>query len=178
MEERIVIGDEPAKIAFEDLMADHLDSAYNLARWILPTVEDAEDVVQDAFIRAFKGYAGFRGGNARAWILTIVRNTAYNHLRKYRNAFESLSDEDDSNSFVSEDLDPVQKIIHDGELLDLKTALDQLPPEYREAIVLHEIEDMPYKEIARIQSIPIGTVMSRISRARVKLRAMLAVDNH
>ena len=159
---------------FSSFVADHIDAAYNLARWILTVEQDAEDVVQDAFLRAFRGYATFRGENPRAWILTIVRNTAYNHLRKTRHMSETSL-----NDVVVERLEgdaeglPDREIIREGEKLALAQALAKLPTEYREAIVLREIEELSYKEIARMQLVPLGTVMSRLARGRMKLRELL-----
>jgi RNA polymerase sigma factor (sigma-70 family) len=158
---------------FAKLVTDHLDAAYNLARWILPVAEDAEDIVQESFIRAFNGYAAFHGGNPRSWILTIVRNAAYNHVRdRHSERWESISDEL-GEILSADELDAAEQMMMSDQKLAIAEALAILPAEYREAIVLREIEEMSYKEIARIQSIPIGTVMSRLARARQQLRVTL-----
>ena len=154
---------------FEQIMLPHLDAAYNLARWLLRHEQDAEDAVQDAFLRAYRSFDRFRGGDGRAWLLTIVRNVCFSRLRdSRRTAPLELFDEDTHGST----LDPAETNAAAWREVNsalLREALEQLPPEYREVIVLHEIEGMAYREIAAVVGIPIGTVMSRLSRARAKL---------
>jgi len=154
-------------------VADHLDAAYNLARWILPIEADAEDVVHDAFLRAMNGYAGFRGENARAWILTIVRNTAYNFIRDRANKKSEPIDSGLEEVLASNDCDPIERLLAEERRGALQAALLALPPEYREALVLREFEELSYRQIAAMQSVPVGTVMSRLARAREKLRSTL-----
>jgi RNA polymerase sigma-70 factor (ECF subfamily) len=154
---------------FDRLMLPHLDAAYNLARWLLRNEQDAEDAVQEACLRAWRAFGRFRGGDARAWLLTIVRNVCYTHLRQIRR--EPAVEEFDEASHG-----PVET---PGELLaiawretkgeQLQQALERLPAEFREVLVLHELEGLAYKEIAAVAEIPLGTVMSRLARARRKL---------
>jgi RNA polymerase sigma-70 factor (ECF subfamily) len=151
----------------------HLDSAYNLARWLLRNAEDAEDVVQEAYLRAFKYSRGFHGGDARAWLLAIVRNTAYNWLRKRRT--RELSDPFDERIHADaegED-DPERLLLRKAERELVAQALGELPVHLREILVLREWEDLSYREISEVMGMPIGTVMSSLSRARGRLRRAL-----
>ena len=161
---------------FETTVLVHLDAAYNLAHWLTRDERDAEDVVQEACLRAFKFLETFRGGNTRAWFLTIVRNTFYSGLKKNRS--QALNVPFDEESSEAEDVAAhVEWAWNDGEDVasDLEReeakrlvneALDRLPEEFREIIVLRELEELSYQDIARIAQIPLGTVMSRLSRAR------------
>jgi RNA polymerase sigma-70 factor (ECF subfamily) len=156
---------------FEWAVLRHLDAAYNLARWLLGNDQDAEDVVQDAAIRAHDSLKTFRGTNGKAWFLTIVRNVSFNHLRK-------RSGERSVEVTIEEvvDLrapDPEQLVIQAWEAEVLRSALDDLPVVFREIVVLRELEDMSYKEIATVTGLPMGTVMSRLARARQRLQASL-----
>jgi len=158
---------------FDHLMLPHLDAAYNLARWILRNDQDAEDAVHEACLRAWRAFDRFRGGDARAWLLTIVRNVCYTHLRQVRR--EPLVEEFDEAAHGSAEAPGETNAIAwretKGELL--RQALERLPVEFREVLVLHEIEGLAYKEIATVAEIPLGTVMSRLARARHKLSAEL-----
>jgi RNA polymerase sigma-70 factor (ECF subfamily) len=153
-----------------ELVLPHLDSAYNLARWLVGSGEDAEDVVQEAYLRAFRYSSGFRGGDARAWLLTIVRNTSYWWLRK-RRADEALAqfDEDIYTSAV-EPSNPEQLLLQNADGRLVEKALSELPVRFREVLVLRELEGFSYKEIAGVIGVPIGTVMSTLSRARHRFR--------
>lgn len=153
--------------SFTDYLSAHLDAAYNLARWIIPDVQDAEDVLQDACLQAYKGFDGYRGGG-RSWLLTIVRNTAYNFIRDHKK-FEHVELESIS-EFPAASGDPEIIHIREADAKELQAAIEELPSEYREAIILKEMENLSYKEIAQIQNVPIGTVMSRLARARSILR--------
>ena len=157
--------------AFEHLMLPHLDAAFNLARWLLRDERDAEDAVQDAFLRAHRAFERFRGGDGRAWLLCIVRNVCYSQLRKNRREpqTESFIEETHGAPDTSAENNAALWNETKGELL--QRALDGLSPEYREVIVLHELEGLPYREIATVAEIPLGTVMSRLARARQKLQA-------
>jgi len=158
---------------FERNFLPHLDAAYNLARWLVRDEHDARDVVQEAYLRAFKFAAGFRGGDARAWILTIVRNSAFTWLRRNRGA--SSSAEFDEN-LHSGDVEPnclEADALRRADGIAIRDALDQLPVEFREVIVMRDIEGLSYKEIAATADLPIGTVMSRLARGRRKLQQML-----
>ena len=143
----------------------HLDAAYNLARWLMRDPTRAEDVVQDAVLRAISAEAGFRGGDARAWLLRIVRNTAYDALSANRRSREDELDE----TLADPSADAETLMAQREDLAYLATALEALPLEWREAMVLRELEGLSYREIADITGTPIGTVMSRLSRARVAL---------
>jgi RNA polymerase sigma-70 factor (ECF subfamily) len=159
--------------AFGAFIAPHLDAAYNLARWLVTDEDDAADVVQDACLRAFEGYGSYRGGSGRAWVLTIVRNTAYNHLRARKTDIHIAIDDEAFPTLASEDDNPEMHLIRKGSETQLRAAIEALAPEYREAIVLRELEGMSYKAIAQLQQVPLGTIMSRLSRARMSLRDTL-----
>lgn len=166
---------EESKVTrFEQTVLPHLRAAYNLAGWLLRNRADAEDVVQEAYLRAFRFFAGYHGGDSRAWLLTIVRNTSYNwlQLNRSRELTEPINDEIDL--IESGDLDPEACLIRTEDSEALRGALDDLPIEFREVVVLREFEDLSYKEIATIADIPIGTVMSRLARARSRLQQQLA----
>ncbi|HSB63839.1 MAG TPA: sigma-70 family RNA polymerase sigma factor [Thermoanaerobaculia bacterium] len=150
-----------------------LPSAYNLARWLTRNDHDAEDVVQEAFLRAFRFFPSFRGGDPRAWLLTIVRNSCWTWLRANRakevaTALEDVDEPVDVAASVEEDL------VRRADGPRLKRALDDLPGEFREVIVLRELEDLSYREIAEVAGVPVGTVMSRLARARRRLQTALA----
>src|SRR6266567_8599057 len=146
---------------FNEIAVPHLDAAYNLARWLTRNEHDAEDVVQEAYLRAFEFYAGFYGTDGRGWLLTIVRNTCYTWLR--RNRAEDLSTEFDeeihSESVASPN--PEELLLENADRQHLQDALEELPVEFREALVLRELEGLSYKEIAGVSGVPVGTVMSR-----------------
>lgn len=152
---------------FDALVLPHLDAAYNLARWLTRDTHDAEDVVQDACIRALKYIGSLEGGDARGWFLKIVRNAFYDWLGRNRPA-EVVNDE---NEAVDAAVDPVaispeQAAMRKAELRMLADAVEELPLQYREVLILRELEELSYKEIARVADIPVGTVMSRLARAR------------
>lgn len=152
---------------FEELALPHLDAAYNLARWLTGSEHDANDVVQEAYLRAFKFFDGFRGTEARSWLLTIVRHTCYTWLQQNRprpNAapFDELLEAETA----SADDGPETLLLRQHDRALLNRALERLPTEFREVLVLKELEDLSYREIAAITGVPLGTVMSRLSRAR------------
>jgi RNA polymerase sigma-70 factor (ECF subfamily) len=149
----------------------HQDAAFNLARWLLRSREDAEDVTQEAMVRAFRFFAGFRGGDSRAWLLQIVRNACYSWLEKNR-ASDLLTEFDESAHF-STGPTPEAAAVASNDRQNLMKALESLPPRSREVLVLRELEGCSYKEIAAISSIPIGTVMSTLARAREQLQQTL-----
>jgi RNA polymerase sigma-70 factor (ECF subfamily) len=159
--------------SFEQTMLPHLDAAYNLARWLLRHDHDAEDAVQDAAVRAYRAFDRFRGGDGRAWLLTIVRNVCYSRLRQSRHAPspEAFDDEIHGAIYDAAEANTIAWREVKSELL--RQALERLPTEFREVIVLHELEGLAYREIAAIAEIPIGTVMSRLARARRKLQTEL-----
>src|SRR5262245_47769145 len=152
----------------------HLNAAYNLARWLTGNDQDAEDVVQEACLRAYRGFDGFHGGDARSWILVIARNTGYTWLAKHRGREATTAWEDELLDVPSPDDDPERIVLNRIDAERLKQAMEELPAPLREAIVLRELEELSYKEIAEITGAPMGTVMSRLARARIQLRERLA----
>ena len=157
---------------FEELVLPHLDAAYRLARLLVKRDVDAQDVVQDAYCKAFKGFAGFRGGNARAWILMIVRNTGYNWLRKHY-ADSAVIPFDEAIHQLPAEQSPSESF-YEERSLQLHEALARLPVEFREILVLRDIEGWSYKQLASALDLPLGTVMSRLNRARQHLREEIA----
>jgi RNA polymerase sigma-70 factor, ECF subfamily len=163
---------------FEEVVLPHLDSAYNLARWLTRNEHDAEDVVQEACLRAFRYFPTFNGDRARAWLLTVVRNSCYNWMETTRPMKNSV--EFDENLFTpsAREPDPEQMLLQSDDAGLLRKALANLSPNFREVLVLRELEDLSYKEIAAITGMPMGTVMSTLSRARRHLRqALTALTN-
>jgi RNA polymerase sigma-70 factor (ECF subfamily) len=164
---------------FEAAVLPHLDAAYTLARYLTRNAHDAEDVVQDACLRALKYFDSFRGegeSSARAWLLTIVRNTAYS--RKGRRRVDALTtefDEAQHSGAVAEE-NPDGALLQEDAKETLGRALEQLAPEFREVIVLRELEGLSYKEISEVAGVPVGTVMSRLSRARPRLQEALRTE--
>jgi RNA polymerase sigma-70 factor (ECF subfamily) len=157
---------------FEELFLPHLDAAYNLARWIVERDQDAQDVVQEAYARAFKSFSGFRGVNPRAWLLTIVRNTAYNWIQKHLRE-ENLIPFDEKIHVVPVN-EPRSEMSYEKRKLQLQEALSRLPADFREVLVLYEFEGWSYKTMAAALNVPIGTVMSRLSRARRRLHETIS----
>ncbi len=149
----------------------HLDAAYNLARWLVGNNHDAEDIVQDACVRAFRFGGGFRGGSSRSWLLAIVRNTAFTWLKKNRPPVMVPIDDDELEEI--EDPNRANNPVYGADSDILRAALEALPPEFREALVLRELEGFSYKEIAEVAEVPVGTVMSRLARARRQLQEYL-----
>jgi RNA polymerase sigma factor (sigma-70 family) len=158
---------------FEQVVLPHLDAAYNLARWLTRNGHDAEDVVQEAFLRAFKFFSGFHGEDGRAWLLTIVRNTFYTWLQQNRR-HELTTDLDEVQEVESHDPSPEAILQQNIDHALLREALEALPVEYREVVILRELEGFSYKEIADLADMPIGTVMSRLARARKRLQQFLS----
>jgi len=166
---------EKAELArFEQVVLPHLGAEYNLARWITGNDHDAEDVVQESYLRALQFFGGFRGENSRPWLLTIVRNTCFTWLRQ--NRFSELSTELDEqiHGRETEPRNPESMLLAAAQSEMVRKAVEESPPEFREVIILREMEDLSYKEIADIASIPVGTVMSRLARARSRLQELLS----
>jgi len=153
-----------------ELLLSHLDSAYNLARWLVRNGDDAEDVVQEAYLRAFQYSSGFRGGDARAWLLTIVRNTSYGWLRKARPREPVAQFDEEIHTSGSGTPNPEELLLKNADARLVERALCELPIRFREILVLRELEDLSYKEIADVMGVPMGTVMSTLSRARARFR--------
>ena len=160
--------------SFEAMMLPHLDAAHNLARWLLRNEEDAQDVVQEAYLRAFKSFGGFHGSNGRAWLLTIVRNTSYTLLKKNHAVDLTTTFDEEIHASGQESLTPAAILEHSEDAKLMSEAMDELPAEFREILTLRHQEGLSYKEIADITQIPVGTVMSRLARARARLRECLA----
>jgi RNA polymerase sigma-70 factor, ECF subfamily len=158
---------------FEQAVLPHLDAAYNLARWLTRHGQDAEDVVQEAYLRAFRFFPGFRGGDARAWLMKIVRNTCYTWFHANRPLQDAA--EFDENVFPpdSHAPNPEEAVLQNDSDTLVRKALEMLPQNSREVLILRELEGMSYKEIADITGVPLGTVMSSLSRARDRLRQVL-----
>jgi RNA polymerase sigma factor (sigma-70 family) len=168
------LPDQSRVVRFEEIALPHLAAAYNLARWLVHNEHDAEDIVQESYLRAFKFFSGYYGGDSRSWLLTIVRNTCYTWLQQNR-ALRLAAPHDDKLEAVGLDLDdPEMLLVRSVDSEIVRDALQELPAEFREVVVLREMEGLSYKEIANIADIPIGTVMSRLRRGRTRLQALLA----
>jgi len=178
----LLVQNKDDKNEFDEIFLPHLPEAYRLAKWLTGSASDAEDIVQEAAIRAFRGIKGFGAVNARAWSLTIVRNTAFSWLSKNRP--KKIAYINDLNPAEQQELEheglhgarietPEEIALFKADAAELEKALSQLPAQFREVIVLREINEMNYRDIAEITNIPIGTVMSRLSRGRQLLIALL-----
>ncbi len=154
-------------------MLPHLDAAYDLARWLLRHEQDAEDCVQEAYLLAFRAFGRFRGGDGRAWLLAIVRNACYSRLRRTRREEPAVAFDEELHGAGGEPAGRADFWTRADVREALDGALARLPPEFREVLVLHELEGLAYKEIAAVAAIPLGTVMSRLARARARLRQEL-----
>ena len=159
---------------FERAMMPHLDAAYNLARWLTGNGHDAEDLVQEAYLRAYRSFDRFRGGDGKAWLLAVVRNTCYTWLKQHRGRAAPAAFDETIHGKGDESMDPQRQLERRGTQQLLREALEELPEEFREVVVLREMEGYSYKEIAVIAGIPLGTVMSRLTRARERLQRCLA----
>ena len=157
---------------FEEVVLPHLDAAYRLARWLVRNEHDAEDVVQEASLRAFRYFRTFAGGNGRAWFLRIVRNTCCGWRGRRVQALTDLFDEEQHSS-ARPASDPEALLLHIDDVMLIERTLSSLPDRFREVLVLRELEDLSYREMADVMGIPIGTVMSSLSRARRALRSAL-----
>src|SRR5438477_8684569 len=162
--------------SFEALMLPHLDAAQNLAKWLLRNEQDAQDVVQEAYLRALKSFSGFHGSNGRAWLLTIVRNTSYTLMKKNRAVDLTTPFDEERHATDYESASPAAILEHaeDAELIG--KAMHELSAECREIVILRHQQDLSYKEIGEILRIPPGTVMSRLARARGKLKEYFAAQ--
>ena len=168
------IGDAAKLARFERALLPHLDAAYNLARWLAGSPQDADDVVQEACLRALAFFDGFHGEDGRAWLLTIVRNTCYDWLRKNRRNAQLGHPSEDLDWVADSAPDPEEEQLRNADRETVRQGLDALPADYREVLVLRELEGMSYKQIARVIDAPIGTVMSRLARARKRLMTAIA----
>ena len=163
---------------FEKTFLRHLDAAYNLARWLLGEDQDAEDVVQEAYFRALKFFDSSRVRESRAWLLRIVRNVAYTHLRRQRGLEPETIFDETVHGLGDGAADPEALLLRHNEVQLLKECLEALPVKFREVLILRELEGLSYKEIAAITDISLGTVMSRLARSRKRLRDLLCERQH
>jgi RNA polymerase sigma-70 factor, ECF subfamily len=157
---------------FDETVLPHLDAAFNYARWLTRDAAEAEDVVQEACVRAMRYFASLRGDDARGWLFPIIRNTWYSRIRRRKGASDAPLDHD-LHEPPDGGLDPEAQLLQHANVARVRAAVERLPADFREVIVLREIEGLSYKEIAAIAQVPIGTVMSRLARARERLAAGL-----
>ncbi len=160
---------------FDQAVVPHLDAAYNLARWLMRNEQDAEDMVQEACLRALTFFHSFQGEDGRAWLLAIVRNTCYTWLKKNRAQELDTAFEEEIHSVKANTANPEVVLLQKADRELLQQLLEQLPTEFREVVILRELEGMSYKQISAIADVPIGTVMSRLARARKRLEQQLAI---
>jgi len=175
------MSSEDTRARFERIVRPHLGDAFALARWITGDRADAEDIVQEACLRAFRAIGGYAGGNTRAWVLTIVRNTAYTWLARNRStvvtAVDDLAATEHANANLGEAsagggayaANPESDLIAMADAARLEAAIATLPPHFRDTLVLRDIQGLDYREIAAVTDVPVGTVMSRLARARQRL---------
>jgi RNA polymerase sigma-70 factor (ECF subfamily) len=159
---------------FEQALMPHLDAAYNLARWLTGDGHDAEDVVQEAYCRAVKYFHAFRGDDGRTWLLKIVRHTCYTWLQKNRSRAPEASFDEQRHGEAPDSFNPEKLAVERADQEMVRRGLEALPVEYREALVLRELEGLSYHDIAEVAGIPLGTVMSRLARGRKQLQQVLA----
>jgi RNA polymerase sigma-70 factor (ECF subfamily) len=160
--------------SFEQVVLPHLDAAYNLARWLTRREHDAEDVVQEAYLRAFNAFTQFHGGDARCWLLTIVRNTCYTWLTRNRERAPTTSFDEALHDVATCEFDPQIILQQNADRETIRRAIEELPVEFREVLILREFEGLSYQQIASVANLPVGTVMSRLARARHRLSEALA----
>ena len=161
---------------FEETVLPHLDAAFNYARWLTRNDADAEDVVQDACVRAMRFFSSLRDDDARAWLFTIVRNAWYSRVSRKANVAEGTRLNDGQDERPDNALDPEERLLQQHTIALVRASLEQLPVDFREVIVLREIEGLSYKEIAEVAGVPVGTVMSRLARARERLQTILKLN--
>jgi RNA polymerase sigma-70 factor, ECF subfamily len=170
--------DPSAAARFEETVLPHLDAAYTLARYLLRNDHDAEDVVQDAYLRAVRHFGGYRGGNARAWLLTIVRHTCYSWLQRHKVDARTTEFDETVHGETRTADDPEAEMLRGALGEALNQALDGLPVEFREVVILRDVQGLSYAEVAEVVGIPVGTVMSRLSRARQRLQRAVPVEDY
>jgi RNA polymerase sigma factor (sigma-70 family) len=163
IEWRSLIEPQAKLKTFEALMLPHLDAAHNLARWLARSAPDAEDIVQESYLRAFRFFEGYHGGDSRSWLLTVVRNTFLTWRKREERSLSNVPLDEERHGI------PAPAVDSESETDALRGCIEALPPEFREVLILREFEELPYREIAEIASLPAGTVMSRLSRARQRL---------
>jgi RNA polymerase sigma-70 factor (ECF subfamily) len=166
-----IVGTARKQALFEQTVMPHLNAAYNLARWLTRNPDDAEDLVQEAFLRAFRAFGTFEGKDGRAWLLAVVRNTCFTWLKK-KGELTAVEFDEQVHGAADENAETV--LLNEAALGSLHGCLEGLPLEFREVIILRELEELSYKEISDIARVPIGTVMSRLARGRKRLQECLA----
>jgi RNA polymerase sigma factor (sigma-70 family) len=166
------LQEESKTAQFEAMALPHFGAAYNLARWLVRNDRDAEDVVQEAYLRAFRSFDGYRGGDSRSWLLTIVRNACYTWLQQNRSSQLNDPIEDRLDEVGSSTENPETLLLQTANAQLVRQALEELPIEFREVVIMREMEDLSYKQISAIADLPIGTVMSRLARGRKRLRKL------
>jgi len=167
---------DAARLArFEQTVLPHLNAAHNLARWMVRNEADAQDVVQEAYLRAFRFFDGFHGSDGRAWLLAIVRNTSRTWMQQAAKGDSAAEFDEDQHSRYSPAAGPEAQMIRQAGIDSVRQCIEELPVEYKETLVMREMEEMSYKEIADATSVPLGTVMSRLARARARVQNCLLV---
>ena len=162
--------DQASKLkVFEEIILPHLNAAYNLARWLTRNEDDAQDVVQEAYLRAFRFFDGYKGGDGKSWLLAVVRNTCFSWLRHEQREMTNQPFDEMAHSSNRQALSQEEKLVDASEMAVLRNCIEMLPLEFREVLVMRELEEMSYRQISEITCLPIGTVMSRLSRARKRL---------
>ncbi|HEX3355598.1 MAG TPA: sigma-70 family RNA polymerase sigma factor [Tepidisphaeraceae bacterium] len=159
---------------FERIVTPHVEAAWNLTRWLVRDPHDAEDIIQEAYLRAFRSIDDYRGGDAKSWFLTVVRNLCHTFHRKTRAKQMTIALDEQIDVVQENAVMPLEKIEQASDTQQLKLAMERLPAEYREALILREFEGLSYKQIADVSGVPMGTVMSRLARGREKLVALMA----
>jgi RNA polymerase sigma-70 factor (ECF subfamily) len=172
------MNDEYARARFETLMLPLMNDAYNLARWLMKNREDAEDMVQESYLKAFRFFESFHEGtNCRAWLLQIVRNTCYGALGARKLRQKEVPIEEEHGQVEDPSPQPPASLARKATVETVREAIEALPVDFREAIVLRELEGLSYKEISDVTGVPLGTVMSRLARGRHQLYIILSERN-
>jgi RNA polymerase sigma-70 factor (ECF subfamily) len=161
---------------FEELALPHLDAVHNFARWLMRNDDEAREVVQETFLRALRYFDSYRGSDAKAWLFAILRNTCWTWRRRKRQAGATDSFDESTHSPQSAACDQEQQMIDAGQMVTLRHCIEMLPLEYREVLILRELEEMSYRQISEVMAVPVGTVMSRLSGARRRLGECAAVS--
>jgi RNA polymerase sigma-70 factor (ECF subfamily) len=164
-----VTGPESRLRLFEEVILPHLNAAYNLARWLTKNTDDAQDVVQEAYLRAFRFFDTYRGGEGKSWLLEIVRNTCYTWQRREKRNLTSVAFDEATHTPGASSPDAEEALVQAGNRSTLQNCIEKLPEPFREVVVMRELEEMSYRQIAEVAGLAPGTVMSRLSRARKRL---------
>jgi len=154
---------------FEEIVLPHLNAAYNLARWLTRNEHDAQDVVQEAYLRAFRFFDGYKGGDGKAWLLEVVRNTCFTWLRREKRNLTTVVFDEAAHTPPAHLPDQEEALVDAANRTVLQNCIERLPDEFREVLIMRDLEEMSYRQIAEVAGLPAGTVMSRLSRARKRL---------